>query len=177
MPGLAGLGKQQELVTSAGVIRYRERDDGRPASRRPRKRDRHVAPPPRMGGLVLTPCDAFDNFLPLGLEHLQLVGRSSPGLWLIGQSLRFRAIHRLPIAFGALTVRPIDPDAMRAYTEPPRTDAGVRHDFARLVPAVSIRHTREAPERLDSFDKPALVVWSAHDRLFPLRRRDPRLKR
>lgn len=125
--------------------------------------------PPRVGALVLTPCDAFDNFLPLALKHLQLVGRSSPGLWLVGQALRFRAIHRLPIAFGAVSVRPIDLEAMRGYTEPLRTDAGVRRDFARLVRAVSTRHTQEAAERLRGFDKPALVVWSADDRLFPLR--------
>jgi len=125
--------------------------------------------PPRLGRLVLTPCDAFDNFPPLLLRHLQLAGRTPAGLWLLGQSLRFRAVHRLPIAFGALTVRPIDLDAMRTYTEPLRTNAAVRHDFARLVRAISKRYTAEAAEQIKGFDKPALVVWSSDDRLFPLR--------
>jgi pimeloyl-ACP methyl ester carboxylesterase len=118
---------------------------------------------------VLTPCDAFDNFLPLVLRHLQLVGRRPPGLWLAGQALRFRAIQRMPIAFGHLTVRPIDREAMEAYTRPLRTSRAVRADFARLVRGVSRRYTREAADRIGGFEKPALVVWSLDDRLFPLR--------
>ena len=128
-----------------------------------------VHDPPRLGRLVLTPCDAFENFLPPVLRHLQLVGRWPAGLWLAGQGLRFRALYRLPIAFGRLTVRPIDPDAMTAYTAPLRENAAVRADFARLVRAISTRHTLEAAERLRGFGKPALVVWSMDDRLFPLR--------
>ena len=125
--------------------------------------------PSRLGRLVLTPCDAFGNFLPLLLKHLQLTGRTPAGLWVAAQALRWRAIHQLPVAFGALTVRPIELDAMRAYTEPLRTNAGVRRDFAALVRSISARYTREAAERLRSFDKPTLVVWSTDDRLFPLR--------
>ncbi len=125
--------------------------------------------PDRLGRLVLTPCDAFDNFLPLPLRHLQLGGRTAFGLRLIGQSLRFRFIQRLPIAFGLLTVRPIDPDAMTAYTSPLRTNSAVRADFARLVRAVSSRYTQEAADRLTQFEKPTLIVWSLDDRLFPLR--------
>ena len=125
--------------------------------------------PPRLGRLVLTPCDAFDNFLPLWLKHLQIMGRTPAGLRVAAQLLRFRVIHRLPLAFGALTVRPIDLDAMHAYTEPLRADAGVRRDFAALVRGISSRYTQEAAERLHTFDKPTLVVWSTDDRLFPLR--------
>ncbi len=125
--------------------------------------------PARLGSLVLTPCDAFENFLPLWLRHLQLIGRTAAGQRLVGESLRFRAVHRLPLAFGALTVRHIDLDAMEAYTSPLRKHAAVRRDFARLVRSISNRYTLEAADRIVNFDKPALVVWSQHDRLFPLR--------
>jgi pimeloyl-ACP methyl ester carboxylesterase len=124
--------------------------------------------PERLARLVLTPCDAFDNFLPLALRHLQVFGRTPAGLRVLAETLRFRAIQRLPIAFGRLTVRPIDRAAMDAYTRPLRTNAAVRRDFAALVRAISTRYTQEAAERLPSFDKPALVVWSLDDRLFPL---------
>jgi pimeloyl-ACP methyl ester carboxylesterase len=124
--------------------------------------------PDRIGRLVLTPCDAFENFLPLALRHLQLVGRRPAGLWLVAQALRLRWIQRLPIAFGLLTVRPIERQAMESYTEPLRTRAAVRRDFAALVRAISPRYTLQAAERLPAFDKPALVVWSLDDRLFPL---------
>src|SRR3954468_1198918 len=63
--------------------------------------------PERLARLVLTPCDAFHNFLPLVLRHLQVFGRTPTGLRVLAEALRFRAIQRLPIAFGRLTVRPI----------------------------------------------------------------------
>jgi pimeloyl-ACP methyl ester carboxylesterase len=124
--------------------------------------------PQRIARLVLTPCDAFENFLPAVLRHLQLFGRRPAGLWLLGQALRFRVIQRLPIAFGRLTVRPIEHQAMVSYTRPLRTNRRVRRDFAALVRAISRRYTLEAAQRLPTFDKPALVVWSLDDRLFPL---------
>jgi pimeloyl-ACP methyl ester carboxylesterase len=122
----------------------------------------------RVGRLVLTPCDAFGNFLPAVLRHLQLFGRRPAGLWLVGQALRFRVIQRLPIAFGRLTVRRIDRWVMDSYTRPLRTNSAVRRDFAALVRAISSRYTMEAAQRLPAFTKPALVVWSLDDRLFPL---------
>jgi pimeloyl-ACP methyl ester carboxylesterase len=57
---------------------------------------------------------------------------------------------------------------MRSYTGPVRTNAGVRRDLMRLLRAVDTRYTHEAAESLWGFDKPALVVWAADDKLFPL---------
>ena len=122
----------------------------------------------RLARLVLTPCDAFENFLPPILRHLQLFGRTPAGLWVVGQGLRLRAVQRLPIAFGRLTVESIDPAAMRSYTRPLATNPAVRRDFAALVRAISSRYTLQAARELVRFDKPALVVWGLDDRLFPL---------
>jgi pimeloyl-ACP methyl ester carboxylesterase len=65
-------------------------------------------------------------------------------------------------------VRPIEHQAMESYTQPLRTNAAVRRDFAALVRAISPRYTLQAAERLPAFEEPALVVWSLDDRLFPL---------
>src|SRR5205085_9199814 len=67
-----------------------------------------------------------------------------------------------------LTVRPIDAAAMESYTRPLRVHRAVRRDFVALVQAITARYTREAAPRLPAFDRPALVVWSLDDRLFPL---------
>lgn len=127
-----------------------------------------ISHPDRLARLVLTPCDAFENFLPPVLRHLQVFGRTPAGLWLLGQSLRLRTIQRLPIAFGRLTVREIDPEAMRSYVMPLGTYAGVRRDFAKLVRAISSKHTLRAAAELPGFDKPALIAWGLDDRVFPL---------
>jgi pimeloyl-ACP methyl ester carboxylesterase len=124
--------------------------------------------PERIGRLVLTSCDAFDNFLPPVLRYLQLVGRLRPLVWSAAWSMRFKFVQRMPIAFGWTTRRPIEKTIMESYVGPIRRDAGVRHDFQRLALAVDSRYTIEAAEALPSFDKPAVVIWAAEDKLFPL---------
>jgi len=57
---------------------------------------------------------------------------------------------------------------MRSYTEPLRRDPGIRRDLAALLRAVDTRHTYEAAEALRGFARPALVVWAAEDKLFPI---------
>ncbi|MDX8036747.1 alpha/beta hydrolase [Lentzea sp. BCCO 10_0856] len=123
--------------------------------------------PDRLARLVLTPCDAFNNFLPLPIKHLQLTGRTSAGLKLLAESLRFRLIQRMPISFGLLTRRPIPADIMASYTDPLREDPLVRRDFAQLVRAISTRYTLDAAEGLSRFDRPVLLPW-ARQNFFPV---------
>lgn len=123
--------------------------------------------PSRVARLVLTPCDAFDNFLPMPIRHLQLTGRTPAGLRLLAEALRFRAVQRLPIAFGLLTRRPIPAEIMASYTGPLRRYPAVRRDFARLVSAISKRFTEEAAYGLRGFGRPALLAWSRQS-FFPL---------
>lgn len=123
--------------------------------------------PDRLARLVLTPCDAFDNFLPLPIKHLQLFGRTPAGLKMLAESLRFKPVQRLPIAFGLLTRRPIPRDIMASYTGPLRDHADTRRDFARLVRAISVRYTQEAASGLAGFDRPTLLAW-ARQNFFPL---------
>src|SRR5205809_590166 len=61
----------------------------------------------RVGRVVLASCDAFDNFPPrLTGKTLVLVGKLSPRMFgLFMQQMRLRALRRLPIAFGWLTMR------------------------------------------------------------------------
>ncbi|MFF7643858.1 alpha/beta fold hydrolase [Streptomyces canus] len=123
--------------------------------------------PESIGSLVLTPSDAFDNFLPLPIRHLQLFGRTPAGLKVLAETLRLRAVQRLPIAFGLLTRRPIPADIMASYTGPLRDHPAIRRDFARLVRAISPAFTREAAEGLRTFPHPALIAW-ARQNFFPL---------
>jgi pimeloyl-ACP methyl ester carboxylesterase len=62
---------------------------------------------PRVGRIVLASCEAFDNFPPgLTGKTLALTGKLPPrvcGMFM--QQMRLRALRRLPIAFGWLTMR------------------------------------------------------------------------
>ena len=121
----------------------------------------------RVGRLVLTSCDAFHKFPPTPQRYLELAGRSPALMWLVAWTVRFKAVQRLPTAYGWVTSQPIEPRIMRSFTEPIRTIPGVRRDLARLLQAVSTSYTYEAAGALGRFDRPALVLWADGDRIFP----------
>ena len=121
----------------------------------------------RVGRLVLTSCDAFENYPPKAVAYLKPTARVTPAFWLLIQSMRLRAAQRLPIAYGWATHEPIDPAIMDSFLHGLRTEAGVRRDFARVLRAADPRDTLRAADELHEFDKPAVVVWAADDKFFP----------
>jgi pimeloyl-ACP methyl ester carboxylesterase len=123
--------------------------------------------PERVGRLVLTSCDAFENYPPRAVAYLKPTAHVRPAFWLLTQSMRLASFQRLPIAYGWATHEPIEPRIMDSYLGSLRTDAGVRRDFARLLRAADRRDTLQAAEELRGFDKPALVAWAADDKFFP----------
>jgi pimeloyl-ACP methyl ester carboxylesterase len=125
--------------------------------------------PERLGRLVLTPCDAYDNFLPPMFRPLQLVARVPGAIWLIAQSLRPRPARRLPFAFGWLSKRPLAPDVSDAFLAPVLRDRRIRREVAAVLRGISPRHTEEAARRFGEFDRPVLLIWAPEDRFFKLR--------
>ena len=125
----------------------------------------------RVSRAVLVSCDAFDNFPP-GLTGKTLVasGRLSPGMFgLFMQQMRFRAVRRLPIAFGWLTKR--GDAVVRQWMRPVLTQAGIRRDTVRVLRAAAASARSGllagAAERLPEFKHPVLVVWASEDRVMP----------
>jgi pimeloyl-ACP methyl ester carboxylesterase len=123
--------------------------------------------PERIGRLVLTSCDAFDNYPPKAVAYLKPTVRVPPALWLLTQSMRFELFQRLPIAYGWATHQPIEPRIMDSYLAGLRTNPDVRRDFAALLRGADARDCRGASEELRGFDRPALVAWAADDKFFP----------
>jgi pimeloyl-ACP methyl ester carboxylesterase len=124
--------------------------------------------PDRLARLVLTPCDAFDNFFPPLFRALQLAARVPGGLDALIQPLRLRQLRRLPMAFGLLTKRPVPEEVSDRWLEPYFTSASVRRDTRRFVRAVDAHDTLAAAERLAGFAAPVLLAWASEDRVFPL---------
>lgn len=123
----------------------------------------------RVGGLVLCACEAFGNFPPgLPGRLAALAGKlGQAGIALAMPPLRSRRLRRFPLLFGWMSRRPVPEELARAWFAPTRSRA-IRRDVAKYAGS---RFTREetiaATERLRDFDRPALVVWAAEDRLMP----------
>ena len=123
--------------------------------------------PERIGALVLTSCDAFENFPPR-FFRIVLAPARVPGMIPIGfGALRLRPLRRLPIAYGWLTTRPIERDAEDSYVLPVLTRGGIRRDVRKLLGGLDPAYTLDAAAKLASWDRPALIAWSEKDRFFP----------
>jgi pimeloyl-ACP methyl ester carboxylesterase len=124
--------------------------------------------PERLGGIVLTSCDAFEHFPPGMFAYLKAF-RHLPGaaIPVFFGGLRLRPLRRIPIAYGWLAKRPIDRQAEDTYVMPVLTNKGVRADLRKALGAFDKQQTLEAAGRLGEFDRPALIAWSADEKVFP----------
>jgi pimeloyl-ACP methyl ester carboxylesterase len=122
--------------------------------------------PARIGRLVLTPCDAFDNFPPAFFKWLLAPAKWSIGARLLLQPMRFKAVRNSPIGFGWLSKKGIDAEITDSWLRPVRSDAGIRRDLAEVLRGIHPRYTLEAAERLGEFDRPVLLVWTPEKDFF-----------
>ena len=124
--------------------------------------------PDRLGALVLTNCDAFENCPPSFFKALVPLANLPGALRVILAPLRWGVARRSPIGYGLLTHRDIDAWA-REWVKPVLSDARIREDTRRFTVSLRPEVTLDAAERLRGFEKPVLLAWGADDRLFPLK--------
>jgi pimeloyl-ACP methyl ester carboxylesterase len=91
------------------------------------------------------------------------------GLYLSANLLRMKALRRMPFTFGWMTKRPIPDEMFDRWMRPGRSQAGVRRDLTKYARGAYgyRRELRNATEQLNTFNRPALVVWASEDRVMP----------
>jgi pimeloyl-ACP methyl ester carboxylesterase len=122
----------------------------------------------RVGRLVLTNCDAFENFPPRAFVPLFAVARHP---WLTKALLapmRWRWLRHSPMAYGMLLRRPRDARLTRGWVMPALTDRRIRGDIARFAAGLDRRSLVAAEPALRRFTRPVRVVWGTGDRNFSL---------
>ncbi|WP_275560386.1 alpha/beta hydrolase [Streptomyces sp. 5-6(2022)] len=123
----------------------------------------------RIGRLVITSCEAFENYPPgLPGKNLRLAARLPGGLNAAFKLLKLAPLRRLPMTWGWMTKRPVDREVMDAWFQPLWSSPEVRRDLRKYVlgvpPVHELLHWAEA---LRTFDRPALVAWASEDRVMP----------
>jgi pimeloyl-ACP methyl ester carboxylesterase len=124
--------------------------------------------PERIGKLVLTPCDCYENFLPPDFRPLQWAARVPGALTAFAQPMRLAAVRRSRLGFGLLTKRPIPDEITWGWLEPSLGDAAIRRDTIGLR-GIDKRDTLAAAQKLRGFDRPTLLAWAREDVVFKLR--------
>ncbi|MEU3451683.1 alpha/beta hydrolase [Streptomyces thermolilacinus] len=123
----------------------------------------------RVGRLVVTSCEAFDNFPPgLPGKNLFASAKLPGGIRLAFTLLKWKPMRRLPVTWGWMSKRPVPHEVMDAWFTPLWTSAEIRRDLRAYVLGVPPRSELLAwAEKLRDFDRPALVVWAAEDKVMP----------
>jgi pimeloyl-ACP methyl ester carboxylesterase len=124
--------------------------------------------PQRLARLVLTPCDAYENFLPPAFRPLQMIARIPGGTGMVLNSMRLPAARRAPLAYGWVSKR-ADAALTRSWIAPALASGEIRRELAAFISGISSRYTLEAAQRFGDFSRPVLIAWAPEDRFFKLR--------
>jgi pimeloyl-ACP methyl ester carboxylesterase len=116
----------------------------------------------RVARLVITSCEAFDNYPPgLPGKAIGLAAKLPGGVFVAAQQLRLRSFRRSPLGFGWMTKRPLRHDELDSWFEPLLTQREIRRDLRKYAGSLDRKVLVDAAEGLRGFDRPALVVWAA----------------
>ncbi|KUJ69193.1 alpha/beta hydrolase [Streptomyces albus subsp. albus] len=123
----------------------------------------------RIGRLVITSCEAFENFPPgLPGSNLYMSAKLPGGINTAFKLLKFKPMRRMPMTWGRMSKRPVPHEVMDQWFQPLWTSKEIRRDLRKYVLGVPDKtELNNWAERLRDFDRPALVVWAAEDRVMP----------
>jgi pimeloyl-ACP methyl ester carboxylesterase len=123
--------------------------------------------PERIGGLVLCSCDYRDNFPPRIFSHLKLFPYVHPVAPVLFAGFRLRLVRRLPNGFGWLSKQQVERNVEDSWALPALDDKGIRRDVAKVSRVFDKHRLNDAADQLGVFQRPALIAWSADDKVFP----------
>jgi pimeloyl-ACP methyl ester carboxylesterase len=124
----------------------------------------------RVGRLVLTSCEAFDNYPPgLPGKLLTLTCRTPGGIRLLMNLLRFKVFRRAPAAWGWMSKRAVPAEVMDGWFRPSQDQPEIRRDLLKYALSVPPKaKLLEWSEQMASFTRPVLVAWAKEDKLMPI---------
>jgi pimeloyl-ACP methyl ester carboxylesterase len=120
----------------------------------------------RIGRLVLTDGDAFDQFPPPSLAAVFKIGRRPAGIHALMTILRPTWLRQR--VQGQNVSKPLDPALTRRWIASALGDRGIRRDTAKFLRGVEPAELLELATRLPRFTKPVLLLWGDADRFFPI---------
>src|SRR6266705_957343 len=122
--------------------------------------------PERVARLVISSCEAFENYPPgLPGKNMRLTAMAPGGIFLAMHAMRLRPLRRSPLGFGWMAKRPLPDGLVHRWLRPVQTDPGVRHDLARYARNARRSQMLDVCDRLRSFGRPVLVIWAPEDRV------------
>ncbi|MET0146603.1 MAG: alpha/beta hydrolase [Ilumatobacteraceae bacterium] len=121
----------------------------------------------RIGRLVLTNCDSYEHFPPKGFDKIAAISRRVPAF---GAAFIWFLSSRLGRKFFMKSVCVSPPHGAEAdqVFEAFATSRAARKDALRTTRSLDSSVTLDAVDALRLFERPVLLAWGDHDKLFPL---------
>jgi pimeloyl-ACP methyl ester carboxylesterase len=121
----------------------------------------------RVGRLVLTNSDVFDQFPPKGFLPMQTVARWAP--W-VASPLFKRLMHKndYKMFFDMTCAKPVPSETKERILGPFVSNAQARRDSFTFLVGCKPEMMLEATKKFAKFSAPVLLVWGEGDALFPM---------
>jgi pimeloyl-ACP methyl ester carboxylesterase/thioester reductase-like protein len=115
--------------------------------------------------LVLSDCDAFDNWPSRQVKLLRWLARLPGAMPALGAAMRIPAVARSPLGYRRMVFDKslLTRERLRAYLRPIGSDRASRQRFRRLLLALDPSCTQDIVHLLRSFARPTLIVWGCED--------------
>ncbi len=122
----------------------------------------------RVGRLVLTNCDSYDQFPPDALSKQAAVARALPRLAraLLRLQLRSPTVRRMIVS--SVAASGLDHERAESFFGPARRDQRVAGDLVAASAGFRPQLLIDAAGAIPRFDRPVLLIWGESCRFFPM---------
>lgn len=126
--------------------------------------------PPRLRSLVLSNCDAHDNWPPDAFKPFVEMVAAGGLADTLKAMLDDKAVYRSEQALGPAYEHPerVSDDTIETYLRPFLAPAQRTRDLERFVNAFDCRHTLAIEDKLRQVQAPTFIAWGTDDIYFPV---------
>jgi pimeloyl-ACP methyl ester carboxylesterase len=125
--------------------------------------------PKRIRSLVLTNCDAHDNWPPEAFKPFVGMVASGGLPQTLSAMLADKSVYRTALGPAYEQPEDVSDDTIETYLKPHLRSPQRTHDLERFVNAFDCRHTVEIEKRLRELRAPTLIAWGTDDIYFDLK--------
>ena len=122
----------------------------------------------RVGRLVLTNCDSYDEFPPDGLQKAAAVCRTLPRLARVLLRLQLRSSTARRKVASTVVASGLDHEREEEFFGPARRDRRVADDLVAALAGFRPQLLIDAGEAIPRFDRPVLLIWGDSCDFFPI---------